>query len=116
VKVGARHLPSERGEAPSDAAVLAWASVDPAVAERVNAVEEKRIGALKRLAGRPQHAELAYLMWLGFVARGQRVPQSRQRFPAIARQILDLLLSSRGVSYTTGRGRRRRARRPRGER
>jgi AcrR family transcriptional regulator len=84
---------SERGEAPSDAAIFSWASVSPAVRARVNAVEKERIAALKRLAGRDDRVEVVHLMWLGFVARGQRLPESRQRFPHIARTMLKLLLA-----------------------
>lgn len=83
---------SARGEAPSDAAVFAWASVAPGVARRVNSVEKHRISALRRIAGHPGRGELLYLIWLGFVARGQRVPKSRRRFPEIARMMLDVLL------------------------
>jgi AcrR family transcriptional regulator len=82
---------SERGEAPSDAAVFAWASVSPAVAARVNAIEKKRLAALNRITGRRDRVEPVYLMWLGFVARGQRLPGSRKRFPQIARMMLNFL-------------------------
>ena len=80
----------EAGTLPSDAAVFAWASVSPEIARRVNRAESKRIGVLKRIIGSSDHTELLYLVWLGFVARGQRVPDSRKRFPRIARAILEL--------------------------
>src|ERR1700753_3112515 len=63
---------SEAGEAPSDAAVFAWASVSPAVAERVNRAEEERLALLGRLFGDPARVEILYLAWIGFWARGQR--------------------------------------------
>jgi AcrR family transcriptional regulator len=81
---------SEDGNVPSDAAIFAWASVDPAVARRVNRAEKERIRLLTPVVGRRDWMELFYLVWLGFVARGQRVPESRKRFPAIARMMRTL--------------------------
>jgi AcrR family transcriptional regulator len=92
---------SERGKVPSDAAIFAWASVDPAVARRVNRAEEGRIRLLKRILGHGDRIELFYLVWLGFVARGQRVPASRKRFPEIAR-IMRELLSTSGIKRRVG--------------
>jgi AcrR family transcriptional regulator len=83
---------SEQGELPSDAAIFAWATVSPEVARRVNRAEQERIKLLTRIGGRPERIELFYLAWLGFVARGQRVPGFRKRFPQIARMMLKLLL------------------------
>jgi AcrR family transcriptional regulator len=80
----------EKGLLPSDAAIFTWASVSPVVAERVNGAEKKRIELLKKLIGDPDRTELLYLVWLGFVARGQRVSGSRRRFPKIARTMLTL--------------------------
>jgi len=80
---------SEEGKDPSDAAIFAWASVNPRVAHRVNKADEERFRLLVRL-GRRDQMELFYLVWLGFVARGQRVPESRKRFPEIARTTLRL--------------------------
>lgn len=94
---------SERGEAPSDAAIFAWASVSPAVRARVNAVEKERIAALHRLAGRSDRVEMVNLMWLGFVARGQRLPESRKRFPHIARVMLKLLLVPEALARSSAR-------------
>jgi AcrR family transcriptional regulator len=82
---------SEAGDVPSDAAIFAWASVSPGVAERVNKAEKERIRLLTRISDQPGLMELFYLAWLGFVARGQRVPQSRKNFPDIARLMLSLL-------------------------
>lgn len=83
---------SEEGEVPSDAAIFAWASVSPEVARRVNRAEQERINLLMQISGQPDRIELFYLAWLGFVARGQRVPGLRKRFPQIARAMLRLLL------------------------
>jgi AcrR family transcriptional regulator len=82
---------SEEGKVPSDAAIFAWASIDRKVARRVNKAEEQRLEMLKELVGGRDRMELFYLVWLGFVARGQRVPHSRKRFPEIARLLLESL-------------------------
>jgi AcrR family transcriptional regulator len=81
---------SEEGDLPSDAAIFTWASVSPKVAQRVNQVERKRIHLLKTIIGRSPHVELLYLVWVGFVARGQRDPDSRKQFPQVARMMLNL--------------------------
>jgi AcrR family transcriptional regulator len=86
---------SEAGKAPSDAAIFAWASVDRAVARRVNKAEEARIELLQHFMGGRDRIELFYLVWLGFVARGQRVPESRKRFPEIAQFLLESLSEPR---------------------
>lgn len=80
---------SEEGKTPSDAAIFAWASVDPEVARRVNKAEQTRIRQLQHLVGSRNRMELFYLVWIGFVARGQRVPESRKRFPVVARLLLE---------------------------
>jgi AcrR family transcriptional regulator len=80
----------EEGVLPSDAAMFTWASVSPVVAQRINQAERKRVHLLKTIIGRSPHVELLYLVWVGFVARGQRDPDSRNRFPQIARMMLDL--------------------------
>ena len=46
---------------------------------------------LKHFIGDHDRMELAYLAWLGFVARGQRVPESRKRFHEIAGLLLEWL-------------------------
>jgi len=80
----------EQGILPSDAAIFTWAAVSPEVARRVNRAERKRIKLLMDIIGDSGRVELLYLVWLGFVARGQRVPSSRQRFPQIARMVQEL--------------------------
>ena len=104
---------SEEGKVPSDAAIFAWASVDPRVAQRVNKADQERFRLLGRL-GRREQMELFHLVWLGFVARGQRVPESRKQFPEIARAMLRLFRApargSRRPQRTT-RGQRRSLRR-----
>jgi hypothetical protein len=80
----------ENGMRPSDAAMYTWASVSVVVARRVNRTEKKRLALLKQIIGDGNLTELFYFIWLGFVARGQRLPQSRKRFPQIARSILRL--------------------------
>jgi AcrR family transcriptional regulator len=94
---------SEEGKVPSDAAIFAWASVSPEVARRVNRAEQERLDFLKQWSGMPERMELLYLAWLGFVARGQRVPALRQRFPEIARAMIELV-----EERETTPGRRRR--------
>jgi AcrR family transcriptional regulator len=82
---------SEKGMGPSDAAIFTWASVAPRVARRVNRAEQDRMWLVRKLMSDSGRAELVYLTWLGFVARGLRVPESRKRFPQIARAMLGLL-------------------------
>jgi AcrR family transcriptional regulator len=81
---------SEAGQAPSDAAIFAWAAVSPAIARRVNRAEAQRLKLLGRVIGDPARLEILYLSWLGFVARGQRLPSFRKRFPEIARAMLEI--------------------------
>lgn len=80
---------SEEGKGPSDAAIFVWASVDRKVCRRVNKAEEERIALMKHFVAGHDRMELFYLVWLGFVARGQRVPESRKRFHEIAASLLD---------------------------
>jgi AcrR family transcriptional regulator len=98
---------SEKGIVPSDAAMFTWASVSPEVARRVNREEKKRIRLLRHIVGNSDHAELLYLIWLGFVARGQRVPGSRKRFPRVARSMLKLFLSSEPSRKKRGKAKRK---------
>ena len=80
-----RVVASERGEVPSDAAVFAWASTDPAVARRVEVAEAERIALLRELVGDPELGEFLYLAYLGFVMRRRRVPRAAAFFPVLAR-------------------------------
>ena len=96
---------SEKGNVPSDAAIFAWASVDPRVARRVNKAEEERMALLKHFLGGHDRMELFYLVWLGFVARGQRVPESRKRFPVIARLLLAWFSEPKGKRPMSERSR-----------
>ena len=80
-----RVVASERGEVPSDAAIFAWASTDPAVARRVEIAEAGRIALLQTLAGDPELGEFLYLAYLGFVMRRRRVPHAAAFFPILAR-------------------------------
>jgi AcrR family transcriptional regulator len=95
---------SEEGKTPSDAAIFAWASVDPEIARRVNKAEETRIRQLQHLVGGRNRMELFYLAWIGFVARGQRLPESRKRFPAIARLLLKSVYTHSGAGARRPRG------------
>jgi AcrR family transcriptional regulator len=85
----------EKGIVPSDAAMFTWASISPEIASRVNREEKKRIRILQGIIGDSDRTELLYLIWLGFVAKGQRLPDSRKRFPRLARTILDLFLPAK---------------------
>lgn len=82
---------SERGEAPSDAAIFAWASVSPKVGKRVNKVEQQRIAVLTHLTSLPDRSELAYLALIGFLMRRRRVPEATESFPLFASMLLDFL-------------------------
>ena len=104
----------EEGILPSDAAMFTWAAVSPVVARRVNRGEKKRIKLLTQIIGDPDRTELVYLVWLGFVARGQRVPSSRKQFPQIARAMLELFPpGSRGRQRRLKRKAKRERRRTR---
>jgi AcrR family transcriptional regulator len=80
----------EQGRLPSDGAIFAWAAVSPEVAQRVNCAERERIRLLKHIVGDSHLVEMLYLVWLGFVARGQREPGSRKSFPRVASMMLEL--------------------------
>ncbi|MGA8555700.1 MAG: hypothetical protein WB630_14905, partial [Candidatus Acidiferrales bacterium] len=84
----------DQGIVPSDAAIFTWAAVSPEVARRVNRAERQRVRLLKRIIGDLQLVETLYLVWLGFVAQGQRAPESRKTFPKIARMMLKLASST----------------------
>src|SRR5262245_4344760 len=60
---------SERGESPSDAAIFAWASIDPRVAARVNRSESERMKLFRKLTGKHGVADLFYYAYHGFLLR-----------------------------------------------
>ena len=93
-EVGRRVKASPRGEAPSDAAIFAWAAVSPEVAERVNREEAIRIRLLKQAFGESEVAEYVYMAYLGFILRRQRVPSSVKNFSLLAKVSTDLVLKS----------------------
>lgn len=85
---------SERGEAPSDAAMFAWAAVSPEVSRRVNQVERRRLAFFTELTGLPDRAELGYYAYLGFIMRRRRVPEAAASFPLLAEMLYELFLGS----------------------
>jgi len=97
---------SERGEAPSDAAIFAWAAVSAPVAKVVNRVEKQRIQGLVRISGRPDRAELAYYAYLGFIMRRRRVPEAAEGFPLLAATMLDLMLPQSKLSRSRAKSKR----------
>jgi AcrR family transcriptional regulator len=86
-----RNVTSERGESPSDAAIFAWAAVDPEVARRVNQAERARMRLLRQLTGRPDLADLVFYAYHGFLLRRRRVPSAAADFATISRLALELL-------------------------
>ncbi len=84
-EVGRRTVASERGEAPSDAAIFAWAAVDAGVARRANRAERERMRLFRRLTGRGGLADLFYYAYHGFLLRRRRVPAAAGDFAIIAR-------------------------------
>lgn len=99
---------SECGEAPSDAAMFAWASMSAEVARRVNEVERKRLHFFTQLTGRPDRAELAYYAYLGFITRRRRVPAAAAGFPLLAEMLFDLLTGRQGLRKTKSNSRKKR--------
>jgi len=75
---------SERGEAPSDAAIFAWAAIDPGIAARVAVAERDRIDLLARLCDGRDRAELVYMTYLGFILRRRRQPDADGSFRILA--------------------------------
>jgi AcrR family transcriptional regulator len=96
-ETGRRVIASERGDAPSDAAIFAWATVAPAIARRVARVEAQRLAFLARVTGSAEHGELWYLCYVGFLDRRRRVPEMSQRFPEVMGKMLTLVMTPRGV-------------------
>ena len=79
-----RTLASERGDWPSDAAVFAWATMDPLVARRVNRAEEERMHLFRTLTRQEELADLFYYAYLGFLMRRRRAPGVRKDFEQLA--------------------------------
>jgi AcrR family transcriptional regulator len=101
LEVERRTHASERGEWPSDAAIFAWAAVDPMVAKRVNRGEVIRMKLLRELTGRPEIADLFYYAYQGLLHRRRRVPSAVADFTSLARLGLELLT---GDTFAPGSG------------
>src|SRR6059036_329070 len=99
-----RNQSSERGESPSDAAIFAWAALDPSVAKRANRAERERMLLFRKLTGKHALADLFYYAYHGYLLRRRRVPAAAGDFAALARLALRVL---------TRRARARRYRPPR---
>lgn len=91
---------SERGDVPSDAAIFAWAAVDPRIAQRVDAAETERVSLLAALIGDSARAELAYMAYLGFILRRRHSANPEEAF----QQVSDLFLWA--ASERSGRSRK----------
>jgi AcrR family transcriptional regulator len=91
---------SEVGEAPSDAAIFAWAATDPDVAARVNAAEARRLDHIRRLVGDDDLGEFLYLSYLGFIMRRRRSPAAAEFFPRLS----DLLVRTAMTLAVPGPG------------
>ena len=86
---------------PPDAAIFAWATVDPAVARRAEAVERMRIEFLRRQfreqgVGEDEavrRADAAYLASLGWIERVGRVAAVEQDLLTLMKFLLGLLLN-----------------------
>ena len=83
-----RNRSSERGESPSDAAIFAWAAVDPKVARRANAAERERMRLFQAITGKRDVADLFYYAYHGFLLRRRRVPEAAEDFALLARLAL----------------------------
>ena len=86
-----RNRASERGESPSDAAIFAWAAVDPKVAKRANQGERQRMLLFRKLTGKHGLADLFYYAYHGFLLRRRRVPKAAGDFASIAKIALRVL-------------------------
>jgi len=82
---------SDKGLAPSDAAIFLWAQSDRTVAARVEATEKRRLAFLIEHSGRPDAVELVYLAWLGFVSRRMRNPRAVESVDLLASTAFALL-------------------------
>jgi AcrR family transcriptional regulator len=92
----AKTVASPSGEYPPDVGIYLWAATCPRIAARVNRIERLRIDALAKLCGRADRAELAYLVWLGFIFRRHRAPRTAEDFPLVFDMMADLLLPAKG--------------------
>ena len=90
-----RVISSEKGLTPSDAAIFAWAAVEPEVALRANREEKKRIALLVKLVGDEDLGEYIYLAYLGFLVRRRRVPEAAKKFSRVAAISTELMLRKR---------------------
>ncbi|MGE0353705.1 MAG: TetR/AcrR family transcriptional regulator [Gemmatimonadales bacterium] len=89
---------------PPDFAIFAWARTSRAVAARVQAVEEVRIGFFAkqfRSAGFPakearRRAAVGYAATLGFLERNHRTQGTAGSFRASADEVFDILLEAPG--------------------
>jgi CubicO group peptidase (beta-lactamase class C family)/AcrR family transcriptional regulator len=86
-----RNRSSERGESASDAAIFAWAALDPRVAERVNRAERERMRLFRAVTGKRAVADLFYYAYHGFLLRRRRVPHAAGDFASIAEIALRVL-------------------------
>jgi CubicO group peptidase (beta-lactamase class C family) len=87
-ELASRNLASERGESPSDAAIFAWAAVDPRVARRAQRSEAERMRLFRALTGKRDVADLFYYAYHGFLLRRRRVPEAARDFDSLARLAL----------------------------
>lgn len=94
-QLGTVTVASEKGDAPSDAAVFAWAAVDPHIARRVDKEERRRIALFSRLVGSDDVALVLYYAFHGFVHRRRRVPNAAVDFPRLQKTALRLMTERR---------------------
>ena len=87
-ELGRRNQTSERGESPSDAAIFAWAALDPRVAKRVNRAEGERMLLFRKLTGKGDVADLFYYAYHGYLLRRRRVRGAAGDFARLARLAL----------------------------
>ena len=91
----------QKGRLP-DYAMFAWARRDPKVAQRVAAVEARRLSFLREIAAEAGHDKgeaerlsmLAYLSFIGWVDRTSRVPDETPSFAAFSVSLQRLIFPS----------------------
>ncbi len=99
---------SERGETPSDAAIFAWAAVDPTIAKRVSGIEAERIHLFRELIGDRDAADLIYYAYHGYLLRRRRVPRASMDFAGLtraARRLVGSRSTETGTSHAAARRR-----------